>query len=47
LKGTINGRTVPFTCIQGATVPLNLTGLPGLSMRLEAVSPVRGLHPSL
>jgi aspartyl-tRNA(Asn)/glutamyl-tRNA(Gln) amidotransferase subunit A len=73
----IDGQTVPFTYIQGATVPLNVTGLPGLSIRfgtssdglpigvqlvsswlaestvlylaaqLEAVSPVRGLHPSL
>ncbi|ALK32420.1 amidase [Burkholderia plantarii] len=30
---TINGRTVDATYLQGATVPLNLTGLPGLSMR--------------
>lgn len=29
----INGQTVPATYIQGATVPLNVTGLPGLSMR--------------
>ena len=29
----INGRTVDATYLQGATVPLNLTGLPGLSMR--------------
>jgi aspartyl-tRNA(Asn)/glutamyl-tRNA(Gln) amidotransferase subunit A len=73
----IDGQTVPFTYIQGATVPLNVTGLPGLSIRfgtssdglpigvqlvsswlaestvlylaaqLEAVSPVRGLHPNL
>ncbi|MEU8399557.1 amidase family protein [Nonomuraea sp. NPDC048892] len=73
----INGQTVPATYIQGATVPLNVTGLPGLSMRfgtsgdglpigvqviagrlaestvlhlaaqLEAVSPVRDLHPTL
>ena len=73
----VNGETVDLTYLQGATVPLNVTGLPGLSMRfgtsreglpinvqlvgawqaettllraalaLEAVSPVRGLHPSL
>lgn len=30
---TINGQTVNATYLQGATVPLNLTGLPGLSMR--------------
>ena len=30
---TVNGRTVDLTYLQGATVPLNLTGLPGLSMR--------------
>lgn len=29
----INGRTVDATFLQGATVPLNITGLPGLSMR--------------
>ncbi|USX27009.1 amidase [Oxalobacteraceae bacterium OTU3CINTB1] len=73
----IDGRTVDATYLQGATVPLNVTGLPGLAMRfgtsseglpiniqivgtwqaestilhvaslLEAVSPVRGLHPAL
>lgn len=71
----VNGKTVDLTYLQGATVPLNITGLPGLSMRfgtskeglpinvqlvgswlaestilhlaslLEAVSPVRSLHP--
>ena len=29
----VNGRTVDLTYLQGATVPLNVTGLPGLSMR--------------
>jgi aspartyl-tRNA(Asn)/glutamyl-tRNA(Gln) amidotransferase subunit A len=73
----IDGQTVDATYLQGATVPLNVTGLPGISMRfgtsreglpinvqivgkwqaestilqvaalLEAVSPVRGLHPDL
>jgi aspartyl-tRNA(Asn)/glutamyl-tRNA(Gln) amidotransferase subunit A len=73
----IDGQTVDATYLQGATVPLNVTGLPGLAMRfgtsrdgmpinvqvvgawqaestilhvasqLEAVSPVRGLHPML
>ncbi|SEI11868.1 aspartyl-tRNA(Asn)/glutamyl-tRNA(Gln) amidotransferase subunit A [Methylobacterium sp. 275MFSha3.1] len=73
----VNGETVDLTYLQGATVPLNVTGLPGLSMRfgtsreglpinvqlvgswqaettllraasvLEAVSPVRGQHPSV
>ena len=73
----INGQSVPAVQIQGATVPFNVTGLPGLSIRfgtsrdglpigvqlvsswlaestilrlaskLEAVSPVRGLHPNL
>jgi len=73
----IDGQTVDATYLQGATVPLNVTGLPGLAMRfgtsreglpiniqvvgkwqaestilhvaslLEAVSPVRGLHPAL
>lgn len=74
---TVNGKTVDLTYLQGATVPLNITGLPGLSMRfgtsteglpinvqlvgswlaesmvlhlaslLEAVSPVRDLHPNI
>jgi aspartyl-tRNA(Asn)/glutamyl-tRNA(Gln) amidotransferase subunit A len=73
----INGQSVPAVQIQGATVPFNVTGLPGLSIRfgtsrdglpigvqlvsswlaestilhlaskLEAVSPVRGLHPNI
>lgn len=73
----VDGQTVDLTYLQGATVPLNVTGLPGLSMRfgtssdglpiniqlvapwhhestilhlaqmLEAISPVRNLHPSL
>jgi aspartyl-tRNA(Asn)/glutamyl-tRNA(Gln) amidotransferase subunit A len=73
----IDGQTVDATYLQGATVPLNVTGLPGLAMRfgtskegmpinvqvvgawqaestilhvaslLEAVSPVRSLHPTL
>jgi aspartyl-tRNA(Asn)/glutamyl-tRNA(Gln) amidotransferase subunit A len=30
---TINGQTLDATYLQGATVPLNVTGLPGLSMR--------------
>ena len=29
----VNGQTVDLTYLQGATVPLNITGLPGLSMR--------------
>ena len=29
----INGQTVDATYMQGATVPLNVTGLPGVSMR--------------
>lgn len=29
----INGQTVDATYLQGATVPLNITGLPGISMR--------------
>ncbi len=29
----INGRAVDATYLQGATVPLNVTGLPGISMR--------------
>lgn len=73
----IDGKTVDATYLQGATVPLNVTGLPGVALRfgtskeglpigvqivgkwqaestilhiaglLEAVSPVRGLHPAL
>jgi len=73
----IDGQKVDATYLQGATVPLNVTGLPGIAMRfgtskeglpiniqlvgkwlaestilhiaslLEAVSPVRGLHPKL
>lgn len=73
----IDGKKVDATYLQGATVPLNVTGLPGVAMRygtskeglpinvqivgkwqaestilhiaslLEAVSPVRGLHPTL
>lgn len=30
---TIDGQTVDATYLQGATVPLNVTGLPGLAMR--------------
>ncbi|MGF6781543.1 amidase, partial [Paraburkholderia sp. GAS334] len=30
---TVNGQTVDATYLQGATVPLNVTGLPGISMR--------------
>ncbi|HEY0910722.1 MAG TPA: amidase [Bradyrhizobium sp.] len=30
---TIDGQTVDVTYVMGATVPLNVTGLPGLSMR--------------
>lgn len=29
----IDGQTVEATYLQGATVPLNVTGLPGISMR--------------
>lgn len=32
-KFTIDGQTVDATYLQGATVPLNITGLPGLAMR--------------
>ncbi len=32
-KFVIDGQTVDATYLQGATVPLNLTGLPGISMR--------------
>jgi len=32
-KFTIDGQTVDATYLQGATVPLNVTGLPGISMR--------------
>ena len=30
---TINGQTVDATSLQGSTVPLNVTGLPGLTIR--------------
>jgi aspartyl-tRNA(Asn)/glutamyl-tRNA(Gln) amidotransferase subunit A len=30
---TIDGETVDATYLQGATVPLNITGLPGVAMR--------------
>lgn len=30
---SINGQTVDATFLLGATVPLNVTGLPGISMR--------------
>jgi aspartyl-tRNA(Asn)/glutamyl-tRNA(Gln) amidotransferase subunit A len=33
---TINGQTVDATCLHGATVPLDVTRLPGLSMRVGA-----------
>jgi aspartyl-tRNA(Asn)/glutamyl-tRNA(Gln) amidotransferase subunit A len=32
----IDGQTVGATYLQGATVPLNVTGLPGVSMRFGA-----------
>lgn len=31
--GLINGQPVPATFVQNATVPLNVTGLPGISLR--------------
>ena len=73
----IDGQEVDATYLQGATVPLNVTGLPGVALPfgrsregmpvnvqivgkwhseriilhiaslLEAVSPMKGLHPSL
>jgi Asp-tRNA(Asn)/Glu-tRNA(Gln) amidotransferase A subunit family amidase len=33
MEFVINGQTVPFTHMLSATVPLNVTGLPGLSIR--------------
>lgn len=73
----IDGQTVDVSWLQAATVPLNVTGLPGIALpfgqsseglpiniqitgkwhdeatilaiaaRLEALSPVKGLHPAL